>query len=94
MRWQKNMFQTKEQGKIPQKQLSKMEIGNLSEKEFRVMIVKMIHLRKRMEAQTKKIQEMFNKELENIKNKQMNNKITEMKNTLEGINSIVNEVEE
>ena len=71
-----------------------MELGNLSEKEFRVMIVKMIHLRKRMEAQTKKIQEMFNKEVENIKNKQMNNKITEMKNTLEGINSIVNEVEE
>ena len=33
--------------------------------------VKMIQdLRKRMEAQTKKIQEMFNKELENVKNKQ------------------------
>ena len=36
-----------------------------------------------MEAQTKKIQEMFNKELEDLKNKQMNNTIIEMKNTLE-----------
>ena len=35
------------------------------------MIVKVIqYLRKRMEAETKKIQEMFNKELEDIKNKQ------------------------
>ena len=47
-----------------------------------------------MEAQTKKIQDMFNKELENLKNKQMNNKTTERKNTLEGINSRINEAEE
>ena len=53
-------------------------------------------LRKRMEAQTEKIQEMFNKDLEELKNKQteMNNTITEMKNTLEGINSRVNKAEE
>ena len=44
-----------------------MEIGNLPEKEFRVMIVKIIQdLRKRMEAQTKKIKEMFNKEVEDF----------------------------
>ena len=43
-------------------------MSNLPEKEFRVMIVKVIQdLRKRTEAQTKKIQEMFNKELEDIK---------------------------
>ena len=47
-----------------------MEIGNLPEKESRVMIVKMIQdLGKRMEVQTKKIQEMFNKDLEEIKNR-------------------------
>ena len=42
-----------------------------------------------MEAQIEKIQEMFNKDLEELKNKQteMNNIINEMKNTLEGINS-------
>ena len=46
-----------------------MEIGNLPEKEFR-MIVKMIQdLRKRMEAKTEKMQEMFTKGLEELKNK-------------------------
>ena len=45
------------------------------------MIVKLIQdLRKRMEAQVEKIQEMFNKELEDLKNKQ-----TEMNNTMAGI---------
>ena len=45
-------------------------MGSLPEKELRVMIVKMIQdLRKRMEAQTEKIQEMFTKELEDLKNK-------------------------
>ena len=36
------MLQTKEQGKNPQDEINEEEIGNLSEKEFRVMIVKMI----------------------------------------------------
>ena len=74
-----------------------MEIGNLPENEFRVMIVKMIQgLRKRMETQIEKIQEIFNKDLEELKNKQteMNNTITEMKNTLEGINTRITEAEE
>ena len=91
------MSQTKEQDKTPEEQLSETEIGNLHEKEFRVMIVKMIQdLRKRKEAQTEKIQEMFNKELEDLKNTQteMNNTITEMKNTLEGINNRITEAEE
>ena len=74
-----------------------MEIGNLPEKEFRVIIVKMIQdLGKRMEAQIKKIQEIFNKDIEELKSKQteMNNTITEMKNTLHGISSRINEAEE
>ena len=50
-------------------------------------------LRKRMEAQIKKIQEMFNKELEDLKNKQMNN-TTGMKHILEEINSRIIEAEE
>ena len=42
------------------------EQGNLPEKEFRVMIVKMIqNLGNRMEAQIK----VFNKDLEELKNK-------------------------
>ena len=48
-----------------------MEIGNLPEKEFRKMIVKMIQgLRKRMEAKIKNMQEMFTKDLQEPKNKQ------------------------
>ena len=82
----------KEQGKNLQDQINEEEIGNLPEKEFRIMIVKMIqNLRNRMEAQIEKIQEMFNKDLEELKNKkqkiEMNNTITEMKNTLEGISN-------
>ena len=63
------MSQMKGQDKIPEKQLNEVEIGNLPEKEFR-MIVKMIQdLRKRMEAKTEKMQEMFTKDLEELKNR-------------------------
>ena len=48
-----------------------MEIGNLPEKKFRIIIVKMIQdLGKRMEAKIEKMQELFNKDLEELKNKQ------------------------
>ena len=51
MKRQRAMYQMKEQDKTPEKQLNEMEIGNLPEKEFRIMIVKMIQdLGKRMEA--------------------------------------------
>ena len=86
----------KEQGKTLEKQLNEVEIGNLPEKEFRIMIVKMIQdLRKRVEAKVEKMQGMFNKDLEELKNKQteVNNTITEMKNILEGINSRITETE-
>ena len=57
----------KEQGKNPPDQTNEEEIGSLPEKELRVMIVKMIqNLGKRME----KIQETFNKDLEELKSKQ------------------------
>ena len=56
------MYQMKEQDKTPEKQLNEMEIGNLPEKEFRIMIVKMSQdLRKRMEAKIKKMREMLTK---------------------------------
>ena len=73
----------KGQDKIPGKQLNEVEISNLPEKEFRIMIVKMVqNLGKRMEAKIGEMQEMFTKDLEELKNKQ-----TEMNNTLEGINN-------
>ena len=91
------MMQTKKQNKNLQEQLNEEEIGDLPEKYFIVIIVKMIqNLRKRMEAQMKTIQEMFTKELEEFKKKQteVNNSITKTKNTLEGINSRITEAEE
>ena len=87
---QKVRSQMREQDKTPEKQLNEVEIGNLPEKEFRIMIVKMIQkLGKRMEAKIGKVQEMFTKNLEELKNKQ-----TEMNNTLSGINSRITEAEE
>ena len=77
MRRQKNMQQTKEQGKNPADQPNEEEISSLPEKEFRVMMVKTIqNLGNRME----KIQEMFNKDLEELKSKQtvMNNTVNEI----------------
>ena len=78
------MLLLKEQDKSLQEQLNEEEIGNLPEKETRIMIVKMIQdLRKRMEAQIKKIQEMFNKDLGELRNTQIErNTRTETKNTL------------
>ena len=73
------------------------EIGSLTEKEFRIMIVKMIqNFEKKMElhinsleTRFEKMQENFNKDLEEIKKSQsiMNNAITEIEITLEGTNS-------
>ena len=64
------MFQTKEQDKTPEEELSEVEIVNPAEKELRVMIISVIkELRRRMDAQSKKL-EVFHKELENIKNNQ------------------------
>ena len=68
---QKVMSQMKRQDKTPEKQLNEVEIGNFPEKEFRIMIVNMIkNLGKRMEVKIEKMQEMFTKDLEEIKNKQ------------------------
>ena len=92
MRRQRNTQQTKEQGKNAPDQTNEEEIGSRPEKEFRIMIVKMIqNLGNRME----KIQETFNKELEERRaNKLINNTIKEIKNSLEGINSRITEAEE
>ena len=50
------MSQMKEQGKNIQDQINEEEIGHLPEKEFRVMIVKMIqNLRNRMKTRIEKI---------------------------------------
>ena len=59
------MSQMKRQDKTPEKQLNEAEIGNLPEKEFMIMMVKMIQ-----DLRMGKMQEMFTKDLEELKNKQ------------------------
>ena len=55
------------------------------------MIVKMI---KNLENKMEKMQESINKDLEELKNKHTNSTITEIENTLEGINRKISEAEE
>ena len=71
MKIQRNTHQVKEQDKCPPNQTKEEEIGNLPDKEFRIMIVKMIqNLENRMELQIssletriEKMHERFNKSL-------------------------------
>ena len=75
MKRQRNIQQVKEHDKSPPNQTKEEEIGSLPEKEFRIMIVKMIqNLENKMESQINSlekridnIQEMFNKDPEEIK---------------------------
>ena len=61
----------KGQDTILEKQLNAGEIGNLPVKEFRIMMVRLIQdLRKRMEAKIEEVEEMFTKDLQELKNKQ------------------------
>ena len=93
MKRQRNTQQEKEQEKCPPNQTKEEEIRNLPDKEFQIMIDKMIqNLEKKMklqinslETRIEKMQERFNKDLEEIKKSQyvMNNAINEIKNTLE-----------
>ena len=93
MKRQRNTTQMKEQTRNREVQINEEDIGKLPEKEFTIMIVKMINnLKNKME----KMQESVNKDLEELKNKhaETNTTITEIKNTLEGINSRLSEAEE
>ena len=75
MKRQRNIQQVKEHDKSPPNQTKEEEIWSLPEKEFRIMIVKMIPNRQnkmelqinRLETWIEKMQEMFNKGLEEIK---------------------------
>ena len=66
MKRQRNTTQMKEQTRNTEVQINEEEIGKLSEKEFRIMIVKMI---KNLENKMEKMQESINKDLEELKNK-------------------------
>ena len=75
MKRQRNIHQVKEHDKCPPNKKKEEEIGSLPEKEFRIMILKMIQnlenkmelQKNRVETRIEKMQEMFNKDLEEIK---------------------------
>ena len=66
MKMQRNTTQMKEQTRNTELQINEEEIDKLPEKEFRIMIVKMIKI---LENKMEKRQESFNKDLEEVKNK-------------------------
>ena len=66
MKIQRNTAQMKEQPRNTGVQINEEERGKLPEKEFRIMIVKMI---KNFENKMEKMQESTNKDLEELKNK-------------------------
>ena len=102
MKRQRNTQQVKEQDKCPPNQTREKEIGNLPDKEFQIMIVKMI------QSLEKKItdKQAGDKDRENAKKvKQrpkrnqksqyvMNNAINDIKNTLEGTNHRITEAKD
>ena len=81
----------KERTRNTEVQINEEEISKLPEKEFRILIVKMI---KNLENRMEKMQESINKDLEELKNKHTNNTMTEIKNTLKRIKSRIFEAEE
>ena len=66
MKRQRNTTQMKEQTRNTEVQIKEEEIGKRPEKEFRIMIVKMI---KNLENKMEKMQESINKDLEELKEK-------------------------
>ena len=76
------MAQMKEQIKTPEKELNEMEISNLSDAEFKILVIRML----------KELSEDFN----SIRKIQSETKDTviEIKNNLQGINSGVDEAED
>ena len=73
MKRQRSTFQIKEQDNSSEKELNKTEINNLPDKEYKLIIIRMLtDLGRRID----KYSENFNKELENIKKNEL-----ELKNT-------------
>ena len=93
MKRQRNTAQMKKQTRNTEGQINEEEIGKLPEKEFRIMIAKMV---KNLENKIEKMQELTSKDIEELKNKHVetNNTITEIKNIQKGINSRISEGEE
>ena len=91
----KNTFQMEEQDKISEKKLSEIQISNLPDEEFKIMVLKMLmssgeHWMNKVRTSTKERKNkkvpMAVTELKNIK--------TDVKNILEGFNNRLEEAKE
>ena len=93
MKKQRNTTQIKEQTRSTEVQINGEEIGKLPEKEFRIIIVKMI---KSLENKMEKMKKSNNKDLEELKNKHAETSYTntEIQNTLEELSSRKSEAQE
>ena len=97
MKRQRTITQMREKGKTPEKQLSHEEILSLQEKDFRLLMLKMMQgIGNKLGAKMDNLQETLTKEIQDIKLKQeeMQNTVTEIKNSLEAANSRIQEAEE
>ena len=84
MKRQRNMAQMKEQNKTPEKELNKMEISNLSDAEFKTLVIRML----------KDIIGYFNSIKQTKKTQaEMTLTLNKIKKNLQGINRGVDEVE-
>ena len=96
MKRQRTITQMREKGKTPENKLSD-EILSLQEKDFRLLMLKIMQdIGNKLEAKMDNLQETLTKEIQDIKLKQeeMQNTITEIKNSLKAANSRKEEAEE
>ena len=80
----------RKKGKTPEIQLSDEEMLSLQEKDFRLLMLKMMQdIGNKLEAEMDNLQETLSKEIQDIKlnQEEMQNAITEVKNSQEAANS-------
>uniref|UniRef100_A0A5G2R9L7 L1 transposable element RRM domain-containing protein n=2 Tax=Sus scrofa TaxID=9823 RepID=A0A5G2R9L7_PIG len=97
MKRQRTITQMREKEKTPENQLSDQESLSLQEKDFRLLVQKMMQdIGNKLEAKMDNLQETLTREIQDIKLKQeeMQNTITEIKNSFEAANSRIQEAEE
>ena len=83
MRRQRNRAQMKQQIKTPEKELNKMEVSNLSDAEFKTLVIRMLKELSEDINSMKKIQSEMRVTLTEIKNNlQGNNRVDEVKNQI------------
>ena len=87
----------REKGKTPENQASDQEILSIHEKDFRLLMLRMMQdIGNQLEAKMDNLQETLTKEIQDrkLKQEEMQNTVTKIKNSLEAANSRIQEAEE